>query len=141
MSNLQDRLNEVFTVIEAENGKGKPGSRAIVEAVALGRALLATQDKQVIHISGRRWFEPVNGNTYHSVRIWVDGVSVGGVDFASGYGDGYIQTGMTWLEENGYMSGREHYNNGFRESHWQYAARTGTKITVDVVDVKRKKDL
>lgn len=89
---------------------------------------------QVI-ISGRRWFEKRNGNTYHSVTVYVDNQVVGREPFTYGYGDGYIQTGFELLQKAGYFKGKSYMDFIYfkRDSN-------GRVITV-VSDVARKKDL
>lgn len=42
---------------------------------------------KVVHISGRLWFDKVNGNTYYSAKAWVDGEVALIVSFEYGYGD------------------------------------------------------
>lgn len=81
-----------------------------------------------IHIEGRRWFK---GNTYHSVRIWIDGKQVAFLPYAYGYGDGYLQTAAAWLCENGYP-GTEGHTLHMRET---------LGATYSVIDVSRKRDL
>lgn len=51
----------------------------------------------VILIAGRRWFDRVNGNTYHSTTVYVNNEQVGRVPFTYGYGDQYKQTGYEIL--------------------------------------------
>jgi hypothetical protein len=40
-----------------------------------------------LHIEGRRWFQRTAGNTYHTVRIFIDGECVHTSDRTYGYGD------------------------------------------------------
>jgi hypothetical protein len=96
---------------------------------------------QSIMLIGRRWFEKTNGNTYHSVSIYVDGKPIGKVDFRYGYGDQWQWTGCEWLERNGYLPGIEHFKNGGSESIWRYCERHGITFSSEVTDVQRKKDL
>ena len=51
---------------------------------------LGLEKEKHLVINGRRWFEKVNGNTYHSVNVWINGQHIGGVGFEYGYGDQYI---------------------------------------------------
>jgi hypothetical protein len=48
---------------------------------------------------GRKWFDKVNGNTYHSVTMTVGGVSVY-IPMQYGYGDQWRQTAVDWLVAN-----------------------------------------
>ena len=78
-----------------------------------------------ITIIGRKWFDRVNGNTYHSAQVLVDGATVHRTDRAYGYGDQYEQSGFEWLEANGYLPGREKYLNGLQEAPFRYCERVG----------------
>jgi len=53
-----------------------------------------------------RWFDKVNGNTYHSVKIErvADGQVIA-VPMTYGYGDHYRQTGLNLLLENQWING------------------------------------
>lgn len=96
---------------------------------------------RVIHIHGRRWFEKVNGNTYHTCSIYVDGEHVHKIPFSYGYDSQYEWNAADWLEENGYLPNREHHENGSGESLWRCCERHGIKLVNEVDDVQRKKDL
>lgn len=54
----------------------------------------------IVLIEGRRWFDKVNGNTYHSATLYVNNKKIDRVPFEYGYGDSYIQTGYTLIEKN-----------------------------------------
>ena len=56
-----------------------------------------------------KWFDKVNGNTYHSARITrhEDGAIIAG-QFGYGYGDQYRQTALRVMLESGWIS---KYNN------------------------------
>ena len=96
---------------------------------------------KVIHIHGKRWFQKTYGNTYHSYRIWIDGKFVIKVSGQYGYGEMYLQNATKWLEDNGYLSGLEHYDNGGSEAIWRYCERNEIALAFDVDDVPRQKDL
>jgi hypothetical protein len=93
-----------------------------------------------IEVVGRRWFQRGPGNTYHSVRIYVNDSFVYMICFAYGYGDGYQESAAEWLEANGYLE-RERYNNGSKETLWRACERLRIKLARTVLDVPRKKDL
>ena len=61
----------------------------------------------------RRWFDKVNGNTYHSVRIvrCADG-AVLCCPFQYGYGDQYRQTALMAMCENGWIPEKYGKRNG-----------------------------
>jgi len=93
---------------------------------------------KVIHVHGRRWFERTNGNTYHSVTVWVDGEQVHRLDFAYGYGSMYEQNACDWLRHNGYMPGSQ---GDKYVSLSRYCREHGIKYVCECDDVRRKKDL
>lgn len=73
---------------------------------------MQTETQRVIKFLGHgaRWFDRVNGNTYHSVRI--ERVSDGAVlvgEFQYGYGDSYRQTGLDLMVKAGWLP--EKYND------------------------------
>lgn len=77
----------------------------------------------------RKWFDRVNGNTYHSTRIVINGVADYKKAFEYGYGDAYMDTAARLAIENGYS-----HDNMDRN-----ALRCWLKSNaiVDVVNVKR----
>jgi hypothetical protein len=52
-----------------------------------------------ILIEGRRWFDRINGNTYHSATVYVNNEIIGREPFEYGYGDQYKQTGYALLSK------------------------------------------
>lgn len=65
-----------------------------------------TMDKKIersLFIEGREWYDKINGNSYFSARIWVDGEVVGVLPFQYGYGDQYQYEAGRWLVEEGYL--------------------------------------
>lgn len=53
-----------------------------------------------------RWFDKVNGNTYHSVRITrcSDSAQIGS-PLTYGYGDAYRQTALSLMLKEGWITG------------------------------------
>jgi len=51
-------------------------------------------------IIGRRWFDKVNGNTYHTAELQVNGNFVAKSGMQYGYGDNYVETGKELLLQN-----------------------------------------
>ncbi len=96
---------------------------------------------KIIHIHGKRWFERVNGNTYFSCKMWINGDLVHTIDYEYGYGTQYRQEAKSWLDKNGFLPGLEHYDNGGSESLWRYCEKNKIKLNDEVTDVQRKKDL
>ena len=52
-----------------------------------------------ITVIGKRWFDKINGNTYHSAKVYVNGDQMGYKPFVYGYDDSYKQTGLEILKE------------------------------------------
>lgn len=114
-------------------------------------------------IRGRRWFERVNGNTYHSVEVYVNGKLIGYEPFAYGYGSQFLETAKDILAENGYINyqrtkavvpvkdvhGKVKYHTSKEglnrqeayRSFEEYSRKNDEKVLSFVDDVERKKDL
>ena len=91
-----------------------------------------------VQIIGRRWFDKVNGNTYHSADVYVNNEFVGRQERTYGYGDHYVQSGMEIL--------RKHYRLPEKFEKEKYLSNYelkeyGINILSTVSDVARKKDL
>ncbi len=95
---------------------------------------------KAITILGRRWFDKVNGNTYHTSQIMVDGVTVHTTPFSYGYGDQYIQSASEWLNSNGHIK-LEQYPHGNYEPLSYYCQDNNIHLECSYVDLPRKKDL
>ena len=52
-----------------------------------------------VTVIGRRWFDRVNGNTYHTAEVEVNGKSIGKSPMTYGYDDYYLETGKGILLE------------------------------------------
>lgn len=117
----------------------------------------------MVTIEGRRWFERTNGNTYHSVNVYVNNELVGREPFAYGYGEMYIQSAFDILSKWGmfpyektdelvtvnkgmgareYQTPKESLN---RDEAWHKFHKdkmdNRQKYHITVMDVGRKKDL
>lgn len=101
----------------------------------LANPIRRSNPEHVIHIDARRWFDRVNGNTYHSVSVFVDGKHAFTVPFEYGYGDQWQYTALEGLEKRGLVP-----KGGKNEPFWQWKKRVGN-VTTDVVDVTRRGDL
>jgi hypothetical protein len=99
------------------------------------------QQLKSLHIHGRRWFERTNGNTYHTVAIFVNGRSIHKTERVYGYGSQYQQSACEWLDANGYLPDIERYKWGGTESLWRYCDRRSIPFVDEVDDVPRRKDL
>jgi hypothetical protein len=82
------------------------------------RDKVAEGDK--ITARGRKWFDRNGGNTYHSVRMTVGGVSVY-LPMQYGYDDQWRQTAVDWLLTAGIIEKQEHENGAtkYRELYEQ----------------------
>jgi hypothetical protein len=86
-----------------------------------------------ITVIGKRWFERTNGNTYHSVKVYVDGELIGQNNFTYGYDRHYEQTALEIL----HAKYRELAN-----VKWLWEVKElGHTLVNEVSDVTRKKDL
>lgn len=88
-----------------------------------------------LNIIAKRWFQKTYGNTYHSVKIYVnDEILV--EPFAYGYYDYFFQTAQAMIEQAG-------YDLKLGDSR-QLDSRHLREVlggTYEVIDVNRKKDL
>lgn len=101
---------------------------------------------KTIEVHARRWFQKTYGNTYHSVRVIVDGETVGVRSDVYGYGDHYLHTAGEVLIAAGFGLSDAYDLHGFR-----YDTEAGAKVghmagerfelTTTVEDVARKRDL
>jgi len=107
---------------------------------------------KVINIIGKKWFDKINGNTYHSVTIEVtnDGQTktyYQGLTY--GYGDQWQYTAIQLLKDKGVLKNITRKYKGSEQRYtiglWQLKARLEkygkTLISSYCYDVNRKKDL
>ena len=93
------------------------------------------------HISGRRWFDRVNGNTYHSARVFADGELVAVVPFQYGYDDAWLQSAMVEMVEAGILPGLRSGPHDTLRPLWQQLEGTGDTLTSDVADVLKRETI
>ena len=87
-----------------------------------------------IEIWGKRWFQRSYGNTYHSVRIYLNDKLAYESPITYGYGDHYYNTtAKEWLVENGYLPPGEPV--------WYLRDHNGVDLIYHATDVKRERDL
>jgi tRNA(Leu) C34 or U34 (ribose-2'-O)-methylase TrmL len=89
-----------------------------------------------ITIIGRKWFDRINGNTYHSVTVLVNNTEVLYSPFSYGYDDQYIQTAAKELHQFGYLP--EWPDN---KVFWRYCDESGINLYCTATNVTRKRDL
>lgn len=89
-------------------------------------------------IIAKRWFDKINGNTYHSVLINVDGKTELYEPFAYGYDRQYEQTAVKLLEKAYLIELKDN------TPAWQALKaleESGVIVSINVIDVSRKRDL
>jgi hypothetical protein len=59
--------------------------------------------KRSLFIEGREWHDKINGNSYFSARVWVDGQIVAVLPFQYGYESHYLTIAMDKLVELAYV--------------------------------------
>ena len=69
-----------------------------------------------LFIEGRLWFDKINGNTYHAVKIETNGKVIKYLPITYGYGNQYEQTALTWLKNYGLVSEETRHIYELRES-------------------------
>lgn len=94
-----------------------------------------------ITIFARRWFDKINGNTYFSAEIYVDGTMVHKIDYEYGYGEQYKFEAFQWLNNENYVQLEQNEHNHSFEPPWQYCGRKKIQLIATHADVARKKDL
>ena len=84
-----------------------------------------------IFIECREWFDKVNGNSYFSARIWINGGQVAILPFRYGYGDQFLYEAQKKLLDLGYLPQENKNNSLFTISQLMgfdfYSAKTITK--------------
>jgi hypothetical protein len=95
------------------------------------------KNKDVVVVLARRWFEKTNGNTYHSVKVSVNGDIIGVNNFKYGYDDQWEVTAREIIQTK--------YNLPNEEAGIYYSLyrlkTAGVKYQYDVMDVTTKKAL
>lgn len=67
-------------------------------------ALNKKEIKRSLFVEGRLWFDKVNGNTYFTARVWVDGKIISVLPFQYGYENQYLYEANEELVRLGYLS-------------------------------------
>ena len=90
--------------------------------------------KILFTVIAKRWFDRINGNTYHSVRCvrHKDSKIIVG-QFQYGYGDCYRQTALEIMCDAKWLP--KQYN---RENMWRYERENNYPILWDVSDGLKK---
>jgi len=95
---------------------------------------------QSINITAREWFDRINGNSYFSATIQIDGKPAGFLPFQYGYGDHYVDMANEWLDKNGYINNPCH-ENGSREALWRYCQDHNIALYTQKMENCKKRDL
>ena len=96
-----------------------------------------------VTILGRLWHDKINGNTYHSARVFVDGVCVAAVPFQYGYGNQFEWNAIDALEATGKFKGKSARRVDAErqrcEPGWQWIRdRLGVNYLVDSTSVSKR---
>lgn len=98
-----------------------------------------------IVIEAKRWFDKINDNTYHSVRVYVNGEYVAEEPFTYGYDNQYLQTAHKLLQTIGvYPITNKRLSSGGDYDYYNFQndmRKHRNKFIITVADVGRKKDL
>jgi len=82
-------------------------------------------------IECREWFDKINGNSYFSARIWINGGQVAILPFQYGYGDQFIYEAQRKLIELGFIPIEKEieslYSIGRSLGFDFYSSKTSTK--------------
>jgi hypothetical protein len=97
-----------------------------------------------IVVEGRKWFDKVNGNTYHCANVIVttdEGVKVLKAPYQYGYGDQYLYSAFDELEKAGIAKLERYKESGGTQAPWSWAQKHGVTLVYSAVNVAKKKDL
>lgn len=104
----------------------------------MSKELLDTfTEVQSIFLVGRRWFERTNGNTYHTVDIYVNDEFVHKIPMTYGYGDQYMWNGFAYIVDK-YKLLRPCFKT---PNPGTFCREHNIKFNHTVSDVARKRDL
>jgi len=94
-----------------------------------------------VTVIGRKWFDKINGNTYFTAEILVNGIHVRSMPFEYGYGEQYEQASLDWLEKSGLIPAFKQYANGGKEAVFQWKDREGIDFYSIASYVAKKREL
>lgn len=103
--------------------------------IASPEKIAQAADASTITVAARKWRDS-NGNTYHKVRVYLNGVLIATSGVEYGYGSQYRATAADLLREAGVVPDARH------PGLYQAAERAGyVFVDEDEGYVRRKKDL
>ena len=96
-----------------------------------------------IDISGLKWFDEQNGNTYHAGHVTINADTPQAQTFAIqdqyGYGSQFEYSALETLEEFGVMTDRERYTHGGAEAPWAYCDKRNIALRITCGDCGRRR--
>jgi len=101
----------------------------------------------MIIIDGRKWFDKVNGNTYHGVTVTIKHKTGDDIILNSGmvygYGEQYIQTAIELIQKAGYCLGLPEAYKGQSEycKIQDFMRNNRNKFYITCKDNCKKRDL
>ena len=87
--------------------------------------------RPTIDIHAKEWFDRINGNSYFSARVSLNGVEVARLPFQYGYGDHFQHESFEELDRLGYLT-LERYGNGATEAPWQWSQRHSVEVVARI---------
>lgn len=102
-----------------------------IEMMKLYGCPICANELRSVFVECREWFDKVNGNSYFSARIWINGGQVAILPFQYGYGDQFIYEAQRKLIELGFIPKEKEneslYSIGKSLGFDFYSAKTTTK--------------
>lgn len=92
---------------------------------------MRTKKVKSIMVIGRTWFDKINGNTYCSSRVFINGELSFAVPWQYGYGNYYEQAAKEELNKRGIIK-LENYSNGMTSSFYEYCEKNKIKYETSV---------
>ena len=93
--------------------------------------------KKSVVITAKRWFQKSYGNTYHSVKVTLNGKVIGREVMKYGYGEQYMQTAEDIVKKNSkVLQGKPIFTN------WKtYLREKGYNIEINISDVSTQREV
>lgn len=128
---LADKINEEGYEIFIPKDKFAKGGSINDKTTKMRKQRLKKGDN--VFVIGRRWFDRVNGNTYHTAEVEVNGIYVGKSRMTYGYGDYYLETAKEILLQ------KYDFPKGMNENSplWQLR-EYGVVLNKSVIDGKKR---
>ena len=93
-----------------------------------------------ITILAREWFDKVNGNSYFSAQVYINGKRVLNLPFQYDYGDQYAQAAKEELMDMGVINIKKSAN-GTSQPLWLYCKNNGIDLIADKAENQLKRDV